>query len=71
MQRLGTKWFCISDFGSADIMTAEHLLQHCRLHNALRRDMWPELTLLRDKLYGNLEELRRTATFMRATGISI
>ena len=43
---------------NADIMTAEHLLQHCRMHDALRRDMWPEPTLLRDKLYGNLEELR-------------
>ena len=50
---------------------AQHLLQHCRLHDALRRDMWPEPTLLRDKLYGNLEELRRTAAFVRATGISI
>ena len=37
----------------------------------MRRDMWPEPTLLRDKLYGNLEELRRTAAFVRATGISI
>ena len=42
---------------NADIMTAEYLLQHCRLHDALRRDMWPEPKLLRDKLYGNLEEL--------------
>ena len=49
----------------------EHLLQRCRLHDALRRDMWPELTLLRDKLYGNLEELNRTTTFLRATGISV
>ena len=56
---------------NADIMTAEHLLQHCRLHDALRRDMWPERTLLRDKLYGNLEELRKTAAFVRTTGISI
>ena len=55
---------------NADIMTAEHLLQHCRLHDALRRDMWPEPTLQRDKLYGNLEELRRTAAFVRTTGIS-
>ena len=47
----------------ADIMTAEHLLQHCPLHVAMRWDMWPEPTLLRDKLYGNLEELRRTAAF--------
>ena len=52
----------------ADIMTAEHLLQLCRLHDALRWDMWPDSTQLRDNLYGNLEELRRTAAFMRATG---
>ena len=56
---------------NADIMTAEHLLQHCQLHDALRRDMWPEPKPLRDKLYGNLEELRRTAAFMRVTGISL
>ena len=56
---------------NADIMTAEHLLQHCRLQDALRWDMWLEPTLLRDKLYGNLEELRRTAAFVRATGNSI
>ena len=56
---------------NADIMTAEHLLQHCRLHDAMRRDTWPDPTLPIDKLYGNLEELRRTAAFVRATGISI
>ena len=55
---------------NVDIMTAEHLLQHCRLHDALRWDTWPEPTPQRDKLYGNLEELR-TAAFVRATGISI
>ena len=55
---------------NADIITAERLLQHCRLHDAMRRDMWPEPTLLRVKLYGNLEELRRTAAFLRTTGIS-
>ena len=48
---------------NADIMTAEQLLQHCQLHDALRRDMWPEPMSLRVKLYDNLEELRRTATF--------
>ena len=52
-------------------MTAEHLLQHCQLHDALKWDMWPEPKPLRDKLYDNLEELRRTATFVRATGISV
>ena len=56
---------------NADIMTAEHLLQHCQLHGVLRRDMWPEPTLLREKLHGNMEELRRTAAFVTAIGISI
>ena len=53
---------------NADIMTAEHLLQHCQLHDALRQDVWPEPIPLKDKLYGNLEELRKTAAFVRATG---
>ena len=56
---------------NVDVRTAEHLLQHCPLHDAKRRDTWPEPTLQWDKLYGNLEELRRTAAFVRATGISI
>ena len=56
---------------NADIMIADHLLQNCPLHDAMRRDTWPDPTLLRDKLYGNLEELRRTAAFVRTTGISI
>ena len=47
---------------NADIMTAETLLQHCQLHDAMRWDMWPEPTLLSDKLYGNLEELRTAAS---------
>ena len=29
------------------------------------------MTALRDNLYGHLEELRRTATVVRATGISV
>ena len=56
---------------NVDIITAEDLLQHCQLHDALRLDMWPEPKPLRDKLYGNLDELRRTATFVGATGISV
>ena len=53
-------------------MTVEHNLpQHCQLHFALRRDMWPEPIPLRDKLYDNLEELRRTAAFVRATGVPV
>ena len=33
--------------------------------------MWPEPKPLRDKLYGNQEELRMTAAFTKATGISV
>ena len=33
--------------------------------------MWPEPIPLRDKLWGNLGELRKTAAFVRTTGISI
>ena len=36
---------------------------------ASRRDMWPEPIPLRDKLYGNLKELRRTVAFVRAVDI--
>ena len=52
-------------------MTAEHLLQHYQLHDGLRRDMWPEPKSLRDKLYGNLQELKRTVAVVRAAGISV
>ena len=65
--KVGESEMCLCN---ADILTAEHLLQHCRLHDALRRDMWPEPIPLRDKVCGNLEELRRTAAFVRATGFS-
>ena len=56
---------------NTDITTAEHLLQHCQLHDALRKDMWQEPTPLRHKLYGKLEELRNTAAFMWAIDISV
>ena len=56
---------------SEDIMTAKNQLQNCQLHDGLRRDMWPEPKPLRDKLYGNLEELKRTAAFVRGAGISV
>ena len=56
---------------NADIMTAEHLLQHCQLHDALRRHVWPDPTPLREKVYDNLEELRRTAAFVRATDLCV
>ena len=56
---------------NTDIMTSEHLLQHCQIHDALRWNEWSEPILMGDKLYGNLVEVRRTTTFVRATGISV
>ena len=49
--KVGESEMCLCN---ADIMTAEHLLQHCQLHDAMRRDMWLEPPPLRDKLFGNL-----------------
>ena len=39
----------------------EHLLQHCQLHDALRRDMWPEPKPLRDKLFRDTDRTSTTA----------
>ena len=33
--------------------------------------MWPEPISLKDKVYGSLLELKRTVTFLMATGISV
>ena len=47
---------------NADIMTAEHLLQHCQLRDVLRPDTWQKT----DTTEGQASmELRRTAAFMR------
>ena len=40
---------------NADIMTAEHLLQHYPLHDAMRQDTWPDPMLLYNDLdYDNI-----------------
>ena len=52
-------------------MTTEHLLQHCPLQDDARQEEWPEPIPLKEKLYGDLEALRRTASFVRATGVSV
>ncbi|KAK7090567.1 hypothetical protein V1264_010344 [Littorina saxatilis] len=71
------KEFIISTNNQAEIhgvnivVNAEHLLQNCRLHDAPRQASWPEPVPLRVKLFGGLEDLQRTAAFVRAIGISI
>ena len=52
-------------------MTTQHLPQDCPLHDVLKQEAWPDYPPLRDRLYGNLEALRRTAAYVRGTGVSI
>jgi ribonuclease HI len=51
--------------------TAEHILQACPNHSALRDTFWPKETALQEKLYGIKEELERTAQFAQQTGLMI
>ena len=62
--KIGPSEMCPCD---TDPVTTEHLIQHCPLHNGLRGDTWPENRPLREKLYGGLAELKRTAAFVRAS----
>ena len=41
------------------------------LHDGLKGDTQPENRPLREKLYGDLAELKRTAAFVRATGADV
>ena len=53
-------------------MTAEHLLQACPLHDTLRCQFCPvETEAVTRKLFGSLEDLRRTAAFEQGTGVSV
>ena len=52
-------------------MTSQHLTQDCPLHDVVRRETWPKDTTLRDKLFGDPQALRRTAAFVRITGVSV
>lgn len=51
--------------------TAEHVLQRCKRHDQERAAEWSEDTTLNRKLYGGLEDLRRTTTFIAETGMIV
>ena len=51
--------------------TAEHVLQRCRRHDQERAAMWPQGTTLHQKLYGDLDDQRRTTTFISDTGVIV
>ena len=52
-------------------MTAEHILQDCRIHQREREKIWPSPVALSTKLYGTLEELRAKAAFIVDIGVDI
>ena len=52
-------------------MTSEHILQSCPTHAAVRDKIWPTPTALDVKLNSTLEDLRRTADFIRDAGVDI
>ena len=51
--------------------TAGHLLQSCPICGPLGGGIWPDGTPVARGLYGGLEDLRCTATFVGKTGVSI
>ncbi|RUS91759.1 hypothetical protein EGW08_000467 [Elysia chlorotica] len=65
---IGTSDQCTCQTGGQTVI---HVLQHCPMYENIRNLMWPQDTPMAQKLYGSLEDLRRTATFMSETGLSI
>ena len=54
-----------------DIQDTEHILQACSLYNMRRIQTWPTPVEATQKLYGTLEDLRRTAAFITDARLSI
>lgn len=51
--------------------TTEHILQKCPQLEQLRKDVWPLETELKRKLYGTMEELKKTAYFIDVAGLRL
>ena len=51
--------------------TTEHLLRSCLIYEPLRKGIWPDSTPIAHKLYGDLGDLRSTATFIEENRVSI
>ena len=49
-------------------MTEEHFLQDCQNHQNLKAETWPADTPVREKIYSPVENLQRTAAYVRAIG---
>jgi ribonuclease HI len=50
---------------------AAHILQDCRTLRTLREQTWPRPTPLREKLYGPLESLQKTTTFLSKADLQV
>ena len=51
--------------------TTEHVLQKCKRYHQERKTMWTSETPLHQKLYGEIQDLRRTTQFISATGLTV
>ena len=51
--------------------TAEHILQVCPRFDDLRKEIWPDMTSLETKLFGDRVELIKTTKFIKLCGLNI
>ena len=51
--------------------TTSHILQECSHLSTHREEVWDSPTMLRTKLYGTAEDLRRTVIFIEKTGLKV
>ena len=51
--------------------TTEHVLQICNRHQPERIAQWPSANPLHQKLYGGLEDLKKTTNFITAAGLVV
>lgn len=51
--------------------SAEHVLQTCTNHDGLRSHLWPQMTSKMTKVYGTLDDLKTTATFIHQAGLRV
>ena len=54
-----------------EAQTPEHVLQRCTLYQREREATWPHYTRLKDKLWGSIQTLAATATFIEKTGLDV
>ena len=66
--RIGESAVCLC---GTEPMTIEHFLKDCQTHKNLRAETSPADTPVREKIYGPVDNLQRTATYVRATGVPV